>query len=243
MNIAYVRVSTDEQNEDRQMIALQRYKVDKWFVEKVSASTLERPRLQAMIEFARSGDTVLVTDFSRLARNTADLLQLVNTLREKDVHVISISENFDTTTATGRLMLTMLAAIHEFERNILLERQREGIEAAKEKGVYQGRKKILPPDNFETFLQTIRDGSRSKTEVAAQLGVSRNTLNRFIREYEETAEYPEGFLDLFTKYLEGEINLPKFAREMGISRREIGMLIQRRQAEMKREKLSCEKTE
>lgn len=97
MNTAYVRVSTDAQNEDRQMIAMQRYKIDKWFVEKVSASTLERPRLQAMIEFARSGDTVLVTDFSRLARNTADLLQLINTLREKDVHVISISENFDTT--------------------------------------------------------------------------------------------------------------------------------------------------
>ena len=126
MKIAYVRVSTVEQNEARQIEALKKYDVDKWFTEKVSAKDTNRPQLQAMIDFAREGDTIYIHDFSRLARSTADLLKLVEQLQAKGVHLVSNKENIDTSTPTGRLMLTMIGAINEFERCNLLERQREG---------------------------------------------------------------------------------------------------------------------
>lgn len=116
MKIAYVRVSTVEQNEARQIEALKKYDVDKWFTEKVSAKDTNRPQLQAMIDFAREGDTIYIHDFSRLARSTADLLKLVEQLQAKGVHLVSNKENIDTSTPTGRLMLTMIGAINEFER-------------------------------------------------------------------------------------------------------------------------------
>lgn len=140
MRIAYVRVSTEEQNEARQREALKQYQIEKWYCEKRSAKDTNRPQLEAMLEFARSGDTVYIHDFSRLARNTQDLLQLVQRMQ-----LISCREQIDTATATGKLMLTMIAAINEFERSILLERQREGIAIAKREHRYQGRKRIQPP--------------------------------------------------------------------------------------------------
>ena len=127
MNVAYVRVSTAEQNEDRQIEALQKYNIEKWFTEKVSAKDVNRPELQNMIDFVRSGDTVYVHDFSRLARNTMDLLEITENLKNKDVKLISNKENFDTSTPTGKFMLTTIGAIAEFERSLILERQREGI--------------------------------------------------------------------------------------------------------------------
>lgn len=98
MKIAYVRVSTVEQNEARQIEALKKYDVDKWFTEKVSAKDTNRPQLQAMIDFAREGDTIYIHDFSRLARSTADLLKLVEQLQAKGVHLVSNKENIDTST-------------------------------------------------------------------------------------------------------------------------------------------------
>lgn len=145
MRIAYVRVSTEEQNEARQREALKQYQIEKWYCEKRSAKDTNRPQLEAMLEFARSGDTVYIHDFSRLARNTQDLLQLVQRMQQKGIQLISCREQIDTATATGKLMLTMIAAINEFERSILLERQREGIAIAKREHRYQGRKRIQPP--------------------------------------------------------------------------------------------------
>ena len=114
MNIAYVRVSTEEQNEARQTEALSKYNIEKWFVEKVSAKDTHRPELQAMIDFARQGDTIYIHDFSRLARSTQDLLELVEKFKSKGIILISNKENIDTSTPTGKLMLTMIAAINEF---------------------------------------------------------------------------------------------------------------------------------
>lgn len=142
MKIAYVRVSTVEQNEARQIEALKKYGIDKWFTEKVSAKDTNRPQLQAMLEFAREGDTVYIHDFSRLARSTSDLLKMVELLQAKGVHLVSNKESIDTSTPTGKLMLTMLGAIYEFERTNLLERQREGVAIAKTQGKYKGRKEI-----------------------------------------------------------------------------------------------------
>jgi len=140
-NIAYIRVSTAEQNEQRQIEAMQKYDIEKWFIEKVSAKNTNRPKLQEMLDFARMGDTIHIHDFSRLARSTKDLLDIVERLNQKGVHLVSNKENIDTSTPTGRLMLTMIGAINEFERVNLLERQREGIAIAKRNGKYKGGKR------------------------------------------------------------------------------------------------------
>lgn len=232
MNLAYVRVSTREQNESRQMVSLERFGIEKWFVEKVSASTAERPKLQEMLEFARAGDVIYVHDFSRLARNTADLLRIIEQLGVKEVTLISATENFDTSSATGKLMLTMLAAINEFERNILLERQREGIEQAKLRGVYHGRPKIPIPDNFGYILEKIDDGTLTRTKAAALLGISRITLRNMMAEYSNPSfskfvEFPEGFDKMYSEYLDGNINIPGMVVALGKTRREVELLIRR----------------
>lgn len=182
MKIAYVRVSTVEQNEARQIEALKKYGIDKWFTEKVSAKDTNRPQLQAMLEFAREGDTVYIHDFSRLARSTSDLLKMVELLQAKGVHLVSNKESIDTSTPTGKLMLTMLGAIYEFERTNLLERQREGVAIAKTQGKYKGRKEIKI-DDFGTQYQRYLNRELSKVQLAKELNISRPTLDKLIREY------------------------------------------------------------
>ena len=184
--LAYVRVSTIEQNEERQLIALERYNPDKIFKEKVSAKDTNRPELQRLLEFAREGDTIVVHDFSRLARNTRDLLDITEQLKRKGVTLISNKENIDTSTPTGKLMLTMIGAIAEFERQNLLDRQREGIAIAKEKGVYKGRKPIEIDDNkFTELYNKYMSRGISKVDMAKELGVSRPTLDRMITKYQD----------------------------------------------------------
>lgn len=182
MKIAYVRVSTVEQNEARQVEALKKYGIDKWFTEKVSAKDTNRPQLQAMLEFAREGDTVYIHDFSRLARSTSDLLKMVELLQAKSVHLVSNKESIDTSTPTGKLMLTMLGAIYEFERTNLLERQREGVAIAKTQGKYKGRKEIKI-DDFGAQYQRYLNRELSKVQLAKELNISRPTLDKLIREY------------------------------------------------------------
>ena len=118
MIVQYIRVSTVEQNEARQVEALKKYGAEKTFLEKISAKDTNRPQLQAMLDFVREGDTVVIHEFSRLARNTKDLLDIVENLNNKGVHLISNKENLDTSTATGKLMLTVIGAIAEFERQL-----------------------------------------------------------------------------------------------------------------------------
>lgn len=183
MNIAYVRVSTVEQNEARQVESLNKHGIDKWFTEKVSAKNTNRPQLQAMLDFAREGDTIYIHDFSRLARSTTDLLKIVEQLEAKGIHLVSNKENIDTSTPTGKLMLTMIAAINEFERANLLERQREGIAIAKESGKYKGRKAV-EIDNFGEIYDKYMAREITKTEMARMLGVSRPTLDKLIKEHE-----------------------------------------------------------
>ena len=183
-NIAYVRVSTAEQNEDRQLKALEAYSIDEWFAEKISAKDVNRPKLQELIRYVRKGDTVYVLDFSRLARSTSDLLNIVKKIEEKGAHIISLKENFDTSTPTGKLMMTMMAAIAEFERENLLERQREGIAVAKAAGKYKGRNKIEIPD-FKEYYDLYMRRRITKSGIAKKLKVSRPTVDRLISEFEE----------------------------------------------------------
>lgn len=182
MKIGYVRVSTIEQNEDRQTEGLKKYDIEKWFTEKVSGKDMNRPELQAMLDFAREGDTIYVHDFSRLARSVSDLLLITEKLKEKGVHLVSNKENIDTSTPTGRLMLTMIAAINEFERTNLLERQREGIEIAKKKGVYKGRKEIsIPEDRWNSLYEKYIHREINKVQFAKELNISRTTLDKLLK--------------------------------------------------------------
>ncbi len=182
MNIAYVRVSTVEQNEARQVEALKKYNIKKWYIEKISAKDTNRPKLREMLEFSREGDTIYVHDFTRLARSTKDLLDIVELLKGKDIHLVSNKESVDTSTPTGKLMLTFLAGIAEFERENLLERQREGIAIAKRNGVYKGRKPVKV-DKFEEHYKEYLLHKISKTELAKRIGVSLPTLYKIISEY------------------------------------------------------------
>ena len=185
MRVAYVRVSTVEQNEARQLEALQKYDIEKWFTEKVSGKDANRPQLQAMLEFVREGDTVYIHDFSRLARSTKDLLAIVEQLKDKGVTLVSNKENLDTNTPHGKLMLTMLAAINEFERENMLERQREGIAEAVKAGKYKGRKEVnVDEDTFIELISKYKRRQLTKTQVAEQLGVSRPTLYKLIKQKE-----------------------------------------------------------
>lgn len=182
-NIAYVRVSTVEQNETRQTEALKKYNIDKWYMEKISAKDINRPQLTDMLNYVREGDTVYIHDFSRLARSTKDLLGIVEFLKNKKVHLVSNKESLDTSTSTGKLMLTMIAAINEFERENLLERQREGIAIAKKEGKYKGRKPIKIDDKvFNELYNKYMSRNINKTVFAKKLNISRPTLNKILKE-------------------------------------------------------------
>ena len=185
MKVAYVRVSTIEQNEARQIEGLSKYDIEKWFTEKVSGkNTTDRPELNNMIDFVREGDTVYTHDFSRLARSTKDLLEIVERLTAKGVHLVSNKENIDTSTPTGKLMLTMIGAIAEFERQNMLDRQSEGIAIAKREGKYKGRKAIeIDSDLFKAQYERYQRREITKTELAKALKVSRPTLDKMIKEY------------------------------------------------------------
>lgn len=182
-NIAYVRVSTVEQNEERQREALEKHKIDKWFTEKVSAKDTNRPELLKMLDYAREGDTIFIHDLSRLARNTKDLLEIVERLQIKKVNLVSNKESIDTNTPTGKLMLTMIGAIAEFERQNLLDRQREGIAIAKREGKYHGRKEIKIA-NFEILYKKYKNREYTKSSLARELNISRPTLDKLIKEEE-----------------------------------------------------------
>lgn len=184
MNIAYIRVSTVEQNEQRQIEAMKPFNIEKWFIEKISAKDTNRPKLQELLEFAREGDTIHVHDFSRLARSTKDLLDIVEQLTQKNIYLVSNKENIDTSTPTGKLMLTMIGAINEFERYNLLERQREGIAIAKRNGKYTGGKRKNVP-NFENGYHRYLRREISKVALAKELRISRPTLDKLIKEYKE----------------------------------------------------------
>ena len=175
MNLAYVRVSTVEQNEERQIEALKKFNI-----EKVSGKNMDRPKLQEMLDFCREGDTIYIHDFSRLARSTKDLLDIVERLKEKGVHLVSNKENIDSSTPQGKLMLTMIAAIYEFERENMLERQREGIAIAKREGKFKGRKP-LELDDFDKYYELYISRQITKSEMARKLNISRPTLDKMIK--------------------------------------------------------------
>lgn len=138
--IGYARVSTIDQNLESQLEQLKAAGCDKIYQEKASGAKVDRPELSAMLDYCREGDTVVVCKLDRIARSTAHLLTIVDSMEKSGVAFKVLNINLDTSTPTGKLMLSMLAAIGQFEREMMLERQREGVEIAKKAGKYTGRK-------------------------------------------------------------------------------------------------------
>ena len=184
MRIGYIRVSTVEQNEGRQIEGLKKYNLEKVFTEKASAKDTNREQFKLMMEFAREGDTIYVHSFDRLARSTKDLLDIVEMLQAKGVHLVSNKENIDTSTPTGKLMLTMIGAINEFERANMLERQREGIAIAKSEGKFKGRKEIDYPGNWKEVYKDWNNRNITGNKAMELLGLKRNTFYKLIKKYE-----------------------------------------------------------
>ena len=180
MNIGYIRVSTAEQNTARQEVLMKELGVEQVYIDKISGKNTERPELKRMMEFVREGDTVIVESISRFARNTKDLLELVEQLSLKRVEFISKKEAIDTTTPAGKFMLTIFAAVSELEREYILQRQREGIEIAKQKGVYKGRKPIEHP-KFNEVVSIWKNGDITATEAMKRLNMKSSTFYRKVK--------------------------------------------------------------
>ncbi|GLH45194.1 resolvase [Pseudomonas atacamensis] len=173
-NIAYIRVSTVDQNTDRQLDGMT---FDKVFTDKLSGSDTNRPQLLAMIEWARAGDVVHVHSIDRLARSMADLLKIVSDLNAKGVHVKFHKEDMKFTgedSPMQKLMLNMMGSFAQFEREVMKERQREGIAKAKEKGVYKGRVKTVD----DTAILALLNAGKSVRAVAVELDINPSTVQR-----------------------------------------------------------------
>lgn len=182
--IGYARVSTMEQNEARQLHSFEGYteKIKKVFIDKLSGKNTDRPQLQAMLSYVREGDVVVVSDFSRLARSTRDMLQIVQELTDKGVGLVSLKENVDTDTPQGRFMLTVFAALAELERETILQRQREGIALAKQQGKYKGRNPL--PFNEEKFREECkkwRNGEQTAVATMKKLGMKKNRFYQLVK--------------------------------------------------------------
>jgi DNA invertase Pin-like site-specific DNA recombinase len=187
MKVGYVRVSSKEQNTARQEEAMRNLFIEKVFTDKISGKNTERPELTKMMEFVREGDCVIVESISRFARNTKDLLELVEQLQKKQVHFISQKETIDTNTPTGKFMLTIFGAVAELEREYIRERQREGIDIAMAEGRFNGR----PKKGLESFAEVYSDWKNNKitaTKACKLLKVARSTFYRRVKEYEGEQE-------------------------------------------------------
>ena len=186
--IAYVRVSSIDQNIARQKEAIEEYvKIDKWFIDKTSGKDKNRPKLNQMLEYVREDDTIYIHSLDRLARNTMDLLNIAKDLTEQGIKLHSLKDSFVfDNTPSGNLLLTILGGVAEFERAIAKERQLEGIAIAKKNNVYKGRKKIkINKKLFEELYSDYKKGYITQVEFARRLNVSRSTLYRRIKKYEE----------------------------------------------------------
>lgn len=186
--VGYARVSSVDQNLDRQLERLRSENVEKLFMDKASGKDTERPEFQAMMNYLRDGDALLVCSMDRLARNLFDLLDVTKQLQNKGVTIRFLRENIELsptgeTSAISKLLLAMMGAVAEFERSMIRERQREGIALAKARGAYLGRKPLDPNTVAEAKRQVALGISKSK--VARDLKISRTSLYRYLGNNEE----------------------------------------------------------
>jgi DNA invertase Pin-like site-specific DNA recombinase len=183
--IGYIRVSTVDQNTERQLDGIQ---LDKTFLDKASGKDIKRPQLELMMSFVRSGDTLIVHSMDRLARDQNDLHRIVQTLTGKGVRIEFIKEHLTFTgddSPLSKLMLSVMGAVHEFERALIKERQLEGIALAKKRGAFKGRKKLLSQAEVSELRQRNARGM-SKAQIAREFSISRETVYKYLRGDEGT---------------------------------------------------------
>ena len=197
MKVGYVRVSTTEQNTARQEVIMRELGVERVFIEKISGKTQRgREELEKMLQFVREGDVVVVESISRIARNTKDLLDIVERLEEKGVDFISKKEAIDTKTPSGKFMLTVFGAIAQLEREYILDRQREGIEIARQNGKYKGRKAIaVDGEKFADVYGRWKSGKVNGVSAMRELGLTPSTFYRRVRDYEARIMDDSGMAD------------------------------------------------
>lgn len=184
MKIGYIRISTTDQNTARQEVLMKELGVEQVYIDRMSGKNTDRPELKKMMNYVREGDTVIVESISRFARNTKDLLDLVEQLTKKQVEFISKKEAIDTTTPTGKFMLTVFGAVAELEREYILQRQKEGIAIAKENEIYKGRKPIIRTE-FETVVKIWKSGEITAIEAMKKLNLKPSTFYRKVKKYED----------------------------------------------------------
>lgn len=179
--IGYMRVSTLDQNLDRQKIALGEIGMDKCFTEKLSGKNTDRPQLKKMLEYVREGDTLYIESISRLARSTRDLLSIVEQLQDKKVELVSLKESIDTNTPQGRFVLTIFAALAELERESTLQRQQEGIAAARINGKTFGRPRVEKPKEWDAVIKSWQQGNITAVEAMNKLKMKKATFYRMLK--------------------------------------------------------------
>ncbi len=178
MKIGYARGSTDEQSDDPQLDALNEAGCERIFREKISSKSKLRPELERMNDTLRSGDIVVVQRLDRLGRSLKDLIELLDGFKSQQVKFISLNESIDTTTAVGELAFHMIGSIAQFERRLISERTKAGLDAARAKGRKGGRRAKLSPSDIKKAQAMLLDPTVKKSEVAEHFGVSRPTLNK-----------------------------------------------------------------
>jgi len=187
MKIGYVRVSSESQNLERQETIMEELGVEKIFTDKQSGKNSSRKGLNEMLAFVRSGDVLIVESYSRLARSVKDLLEICDVLESKGVEFVSKKENIDTSTPTGRFLMVILAGLSAFEREMMLERQAEGIVEAKKRGVYFGRMRVVVDSaKFSNLYVQWKNGEITATAMRKALGMPSSTFYRKVKEHEKT---------------------------------------------------------
>ena len=185
MKVFYARVSTKEQNEARQMEAAKEQGCEKVFLDKASGKNTERKELKAMLSFVRQGDVLYVSEIARLARNTKDLLEIVEELNEKGVEFVSLKEAIDTRTPQGKFMLTVFGACAELERGYNRQRQAEGIAEAKKAGVYKGRKPMdIDEKKFREMCRAWRSGERTAVSIQKHFNMTATTFYKKVKAWD-----------------------------------------------------------
>lgn len=173
----YARVSTEQQNLDRQLDALKKYGCDLIYNEKMTGTKKERPELTKLIDRITEGDIVVIESLSRLGRSTKDLIELTELFQNKGIHLVSLKESIDTSTSTGKLLFTLMSAIAQFERDVIADRTREGLAAARNRGRMGGRPKINPA-SVKKAVKLYGTGEYSIKEIEELTGVKKSTLYR-----------------------------------------------------------------
>ena len=181
MLIGYARVSTEDQKLQLQRDALKEAGCEKLYREKVSGAAAELPARARLLKYAREGDVVVVWKLDRLGRSLPDLIKVMGELAERGVGFRSLRESIDTTTPSGRLTFHIFAALAEFERDMIRERTKAGLEAAKKRGARIGRPRALTTEQVQMAQTLMADPSLSARQVAEQLGIHRSTLYRCLQ--------------------------------------------------------------